>query len=78
MTESVLQGYIREIGTWLRRHEPPASLDEDLLGHELRTLMCGLRRDYSKVPRRRVQNLVGAIDLCVKELQKLRMRRGIR
>ena len=66
---------IESVGRWLKEGEPPVSLWEDLLGHELRSLLVALWGAASHARRTKTQRLLQAIEVCWFELYKERHRR---
>lgn len=71
-TPQGLDSFIRDIGDWLRKGEPPSSVEEDLCGHALRTRLCNLQDAdrYGRVLL--VEALLIEIDELVLELYWLR------
>lgn len=69
---------IHEKGVWLRRHEPPASVYEDLLGHELRTLLVSMMEAVDRLERRAVQHLIRQVERVTYKLVIARLQRGVR
>jgi hypothetical protein len=66
---------IESIGRWLREGEPPASVDADLLGHQMRSLLVALWTASSRAQRTQTQRLLHAVEICWFELYKERHRR---
>jgi hypothetical protein len=70
-----LRRKIESIGRWLKSGEPAASLWEDLLGHQMRTLLVALWGAEAHAQRSKTERLLQATETCCFELYKERHRR---
>lgn len=66
---------IAEKAAWLRKYEPPANIAEDLLGHQLRTLLVELGEAVDRLQRRNAHRLLKEVDRVFYKLVVTRLRR---
>ncbi len=66
---------IEAVGRWLRDGEPAASVWQDLLGHQLRSLLVALWSATVRAQRTKTGRLLQAVEVCWFELYKERHRR---
>ncbi|MCA9242306.1 MAG: hypothetical protein KDA32_00015 [Phycisphaerales bacterium] len=66
---------IAEKAAWLRKYEPAANIAEDLLGHQLRTLLVELSEAVDRLQRRNTHRLLKEVDRVFYKLVVTRLRR---
>jgi hypothetical protein len=68
---------LESVGRWLREEEPAQSLEEDLLGHQMRSLLVALGVAVNRRDRRKTKRRIAAIEACVTKLYAARQRRRL-
>jgi len=66
---------IESVGHWLRSGEPARSVSEDLLGHQLRSLLGALKNAVALGRRSQAERIGSAIEACAATLFKVRLQR---
>lgn len=69
---------VARIGLWLRAHEPARSVEEDLLGHKLRTLLVAASDAVAVGNRAAMRQVLEHCNGCVVRLSYARAERGVR